>query len=229
MVNYTRNNDTRCNNPSVALSRAFGAIGTLFWVLNGSLAHAAMQCYDFSGPEVGTQYDQASSPVDAGHSVVHIGPLYDEDDQQLLNTGYFETSAGDVTQAGAPSLIMRGGPASVEVVPDQRVQRVTMKYAENIGTQGVDFLVNFGVNGDLRVWRGTLADEIDGVKMGSRDSGGRVDISVTAHENPESAWIRGSITLESAPIVPISPNRGIESIIIGRQTQLALDEFCIEI
>lgn len=202
--------------------------GALIFMAN-TPARANIQCYDFSGPAVGTQYDQVNSPYDIKHSVVHVGPLYDENDQPFLNIGFFETSAGDLTQAGAPSLIMRGGPTSVEIVPDQRARRITMKYAENVGTQGQQFAANFGANGDKRAWRGTFAEEIDGIKMGNINAGGRVDISATAHAVPGSAWIRGAITLESAPLIPLLPNRGIESVVIGRQTQLALDEFCIEI
>ena len=114
-----------------------------------------------------------------------------------------------------------------QVVPQKPVREVTLKYAENPGHTGRHD-INFGVNGQRRVWHGRLA-RLDGAVMGDRRHGGKVKVSVTANRAGNgSYWVRGTLKLQALPDRPI-PGRqnGIAAFEIGEATQLFVDEVCI--
>ena len=188
--------------------------------LNSLLTQAQTSCYDFDGPALNTLYEVGDT-VNTQHAVINLlefrtGTNLTENAQIIQN---------DIIEAGPPSLIVRG--LTVQVVPDERIRSVTLQYAENAPPNNPQNW-NLGANGMLKVWNGTLA-EGNTQHLGTQSAGGRVAISVTEEAVPGGNWIRGTLTLESDPVNPLLPNRGIERFAIGRSSQLLMDEVCLSL
>lgn len=189
--------------------------------LSGNLAQAATECYDFEKPAVGTQY-RVGDTVNAAHSVITLYPLFDEALQPGARDGHAEITELNLLQT--PPSLRLASRISLRIVPQKRIKRVTLNYAENTGADN-NQLLNLGVNGELRAWRGTLSVQ-NGQHMGTIDAGGQVNVSVT-HQAGGGNWVTGTLTLESDPVFPWLPGRGIETIMIGRSSQLILDKVCL--
>ncbi len=106
------------------------------------------------------------------------------------------------------------------VVPLEKVRKVTLKYAENLGQNGRHHL-NFGVNGQSRVWDGALG-QLDGKILGDSQNGGKVRISASANAGGNgSYWVRGTLTLQALP------GKGIQGFLLGGASQTFIDDVCI--
>ncbi len=180
--------------------------------------------YDFSGPTVGTKY-RVGETVNAKHSVINV--------QQFRTTNGPSQSAVQEAEVIQSNLAQGGSPPALkftsvvaQVVPQKRAQKITMKYAENVGITG-QHDINLGANGERRVWHGTL-DQLDGQVLGKQKFGGKVKVSVTADPVPGGYWRRGTLTLTSiGGQIPLFPNKGIQVIAMGQASQYVVDDFCI--
>lgn len=207
---------------STTMRHAVGVTAALVFTASGSVVHAGTHCYDFSGPAEGTTY-QVGQTVNARHSVINLKTLRTEDGSSQ-DPGEAEIRRSGLPQGDPPSLWMHS--ITAHVVPQKRVQQVTLAFAENTG-QDDRQTWNLGVNGEQRVWQGRLA-RLNNEKIGEDRFGGKVQVSVNAApDSPDlPTWIRGTLTLEADPLLPV-PNRGIQTFSIGRSSQLFIDNVCI--
>ena len=218
-----RENDMTTSNwkRSIARGCASGLLGAVV-ALSGT-AWGGTQCYDFNGPAVGTTY-HVGRTVNAKHATIHM-----EKFRTTNGPSQSKVQAGEIVNSdlprggGAPSLKLTSIVA--HVVPKKKVKKVTMKYAENLGQNGRHNL-NFGVNGQNRVWNGALG-QLDGKVMGDRDHGGKVKISVSAvPDGNGSYWVRGALTLQAIG-GPLS-GQGIQGFRFGAASQGLFDRICLE-
>ena len=122
----------------------------------------------------------------------------------------------------APSLKLTSIVA--HLVPQERVKKVTLKYAENLGQNGRHDL-NFGVNGQKRVWSGALG-QLDGKVMGDFKHRGKVRISASAIPGGNgSYWVRGALSLQ--PVNGSLLGQGIQDFELGGASQVVIDHVCI--
>jgi len=208
---------------SAIASRTVAVMGAFILALSGSVVYAGTQCYDFSGPAPDTTY-QVGQTVNAKHSVIHLHRFQTENGPSTTPNPEARIVNSVLSQGQVPSLSI--SQIVTQVVPQKRVQRVTLKFAENTGL-GDNQLWNFGVNGEQRIWHGQLA-HLNGQKMGQANVGGRVRVSVDAVPDSQTlpTWVRGTLTLEADPTLPL-PNRGIQTFSIGRSSTLNIDDVCV--
>ncbi len=204
-------------------SRRFKVVTAICLALAGVNTQAAIKCYPFDKLESGTRYE-AGDVVNAEHATVQFYPYYNEDIEPVQDSGFAEVSGTNILD-GPPTLRL-ASKILMRVLPNQRIKRVTVDYAENTG-QDNNQLVNLGINGEIRAWRGTL-DEQNGQTMGLIDVGGQVSVTVTQQPHGDGSWVRGNVTLVSDPVFPWLPNRGIDRFAFGRSSQLLLDNICLE-
>ncbi len=186
-------------------------------------AQAAIKCYPFDKPALGTQYE-AGDVVNPRHATIQFYPYFNEDIEPVQDSGMAEISNSNVF--GTPPVLRLANRILMRVQPNQRLKRVTIDYAENTGADN-NQIVNLGVNGEIRAWRGTL-DEQNGEKMGLLDVGGQVSVKVTQQPHGDGNWVKGNVTLASDPVFPWLPNRGIDRFAFGRSSQLLIDNVCLE-
>ena len=208
--------------------RVFGVIGALAFVFSGTMGYSATQCYDFSKPAEGTVY-QVGQTIPTQHGTVHLRKVFAENGDPMRPNPQGATIHNNVPIPGQgqnPSLLNHGG-MTVQVIPQNRVSSVTMKFAENTGATD-NQLWNLGVNGKRRVWRGQLS-ALNGQYLGAAQAGGRVLVSVNAVPDSPTlpTWVRGTLTLTADPVNPNLPNRGIERFSVGRSSQLIIDDVCM--
>ncbi len=208
--------------PSRKASRTMAVMGAFVLALSGSVAYGGTQCYDFSGPAPDTVY-QIGQTVNARHSVIHLQKLMTDDGP--MNPGDARIENTPLPQGQVPALGIQR--IVTQVVPQKRVQRVTFKFAENTGPDDQQ-VWNFGANGDRRVWKGRLS-ELNGQYLGKPEYGGRVRVTVNAVPDSQTlpTWVRGTVTLEADPAVPLFPKRGIGVFAMGRSSQLKIDDVCL--
>jgi len=208
--------------PSIKASRTTAVMGAFILALSGSAAYAGTQCYDFSGPAPDTVY-QIGQTVNARHSVIHLQQLMT--DNGPMNPGDAKIENTPLPQGQVPALGLQR--IVTQVVPQKRVHRVTFKFAENTGADDQQ-VWNFGANGDRRIWKGRLS-ELNGQYLGKQQYGGRVRVTVNAVPDSQTlpTWVRGTVTLEADPVVPLFPNRGIGVFAMGRSSQLKIDDVCL--
>lgn len=192
-------------------------------VLAGINAQAATICYTLDKLPLDTQYE-AGSVVNAEHVTVNFHPYYSEDLVPVQDPG--NAVIIDTNILGTAPTLRLASKILMQVMPNQRVRQVTVEYAENTGADN-NQVVNLGVNGAIRSWRGTLSEQ-DGQHIGKRDYGGRVNISVTQQPHGTGNWVKGTVTLVSDPVNPNIPNRGIDRFAFGRSSQLLIDNICME-
>lgn len=210
---------------SIDMGRTFAIFVALVLATGVPVAQADTQCYDFSGPAIGTKY-HIGDTVNAKHSVIHLQKFRTMNGPSESGVQEAEIIQSNLPQGeGPPSLKFTSIVA--QVVPQKKVKEITMKYAENVGVTG-QHTINFGVNGERRVLHGTLG-QLDGQILGDPQRGGKVKVSVTA--NPDgngSYWIRGNLTLRSiAGPGPLFPNKGIQVMAMGEASQFVIDDYCI--
>ena len=205
------------------LSRTLGVLGALVCVLSGSVVQAGTKCYDFSGPPLDTTY-QIGDTLNLRHSVINVRELVNEDGPASNATAKAVIHAGNLPQGGAPSLRMSSIVA--QVIPNKLVKKMTLKFAQNLGSDPSKRLLNFGVNGDRRAFNGSL-DQMDGKVLGKAGQGGKVRVSVSATpDGGDSFWVRGTVTLNPTKGLPL-PGKGIKKFSFGASTQLYIDDVCI--
>ena len=179
---------------------------------------AQTTCYRFDNPPVNTVYEvgQTLNTQNADINILRfIGGI---------NVGNARISESNIIDGGQPSLLISA--ATVQVIPNQRIQSVTLRYAENVPPVNNPQGWNLGANGDLLQWSGTLSAQ-NGVHLGKPGFGGRVAITVTEDLAPSSGWVEGTLTLESDPLLPLLPNRGIGRFAMGRTSQFLVDDVCL--
>ncbi len=207
---------------SNTLRRALETTAALVFAASGSEVLAGTHCYDFSGPADRTTYEVGQT-VNARHSVINLQTLQTEDGSPQ-DPGKAEIRRSGLPQGEPPALWIHA--ITAHVVPQKRVQQVTLAFAENTG-QDDQQTWNLGINGEQRIWRGRLA-RLNNEKLGENRFGGKVQVSVNA--TPDSpdlpTWIRGTLTLQADPLLPAA-NRGIKTFLIGRSSQLFIDNVCI--
>ena len=210
--------------PSIVLGRTLGILGVFACVLSASVVQAGTKCYDFSKPEVGTTYSIGQT-LDLKHSTINVRRLVNKDGPASNDTAVAEIHAGNLPQGGAPSLRMNSIVA--QVVPNKLVKKMTLKFAQNLGSDPSKRLVNFGVNGDRRAFNGSL-EQMNGKVLGKADQGGKVKVSVSATpDGGDSFWVRGTVTLTPTKGLPL-PMKGIKKFSFGASSQLFIDDVCIE-
>ncbi len=198
-------------------------IGTFVLALGGAVAHAETKCYDFSGPPADTVYEIGDT-LNLRHSVINVRQLVNQDGPASNDEAGASIYAGDQPRGGAPSLWMKSIVA--QVIPNKLVKEMTLKFAQNLGSDPSKRLVNFGVNGERRVFNGSL-ERMDGKVLGKPGEGGKVRVSVSATpDGGESYWVRGTVTLKpQGPL--LVPKKGIKQFSFGASTQLHIDDVCI--
>ena len=180
-------------------------------------AHAQTSCYSFDNPPVSTVYDvgQTVNTQNANINVLQfIGGI---------NVGNARITESNIIDGGAPSLLI--GAATIQVIPNQRIHSVSLRYAENVPPVNNPQGWNLGANNELLQWSGTLSAQ-NGVHLGEQNFGGRVAVTVTEELAPSNGWVEGTLTLESDPLLPFLANRGISRFGIGRTSQLIIDDVC---
>jgi len=190
--------------------------------LTGVNAQAATKCYTFDKPALGTQYE-AGDVVNPQHATIQFFPYYNDDVEPVEDSGMAEISNSNIL--GTPPGLHLANKILMRVMPNKRIKKVTIDYAENTGADN-NQIVNLGVNGEIRSWRGTLSEQ-NGQKMGRRDVGGQVSVTVTQEPHGDGNWVKGSVTLVSDPVVPSLPDRGIDRFAFGRSSQLLVDNVCL--
>ena len=211
-------------NSSTTFSLALGILGALVCVLSGSVVQAGTKCYDFSSPEVGTEYHIGQS-LNLRHSVINVRQLVNKEGPASNDTAMAVIHAGNLPQGGAPSLRMNSIVA--QVVPNKLVKKMTLKFAQNLGSDPEFRLVNFGVNGERRAFKGSL-EQMDGKVLGESGNGGKIRVSVSATpDGGDSHWVRGTVTLKPTKGLPL-PMKGIKQFSFGASSQLFIDDVCIE-
>ncbi len=197
----------------------FAAVAMVFC---GATVQAATVCYPFDNVEGKTfapgdqkQFDKA---------LITFYEYYNEAGDQVPGGNASVKNSGII---GEPPVLSLNSRILVQVIPEQRIKRVTLDYAENKGTDN-NQIVNLGINNEIKAWRGTLY-KLNGKKLGQKDYGGLVNISVTQHPHAGgSDWVEGTLTLEADPAHPNLPDRGISRFAVGRSSQLQIDNVCLE-
>ncbi|MCA9471349.1 MAG: hypothetical protein MRJ96_09580 [Nitrospirales bacterium] len=209
--------------PSTIFSRNISVLGLAACLLSASVVQAGTKCYDFSQPPVGTEY-HIGDTLNLRHSVINVRPLVNRDGPASNDSAVAEIHAGNLPQGGAPSLRMSSIVA--QVIPNKLVKTMTLKFAQNLGSDPSKRIVNIGVNGQSLSLNGSL-DRADGKVLGKADKGGKVRISVQATpDGGDSYWVRGTVTLTSASPLPL-PQKGIKQFSFGASTQLFIDDVCM--
>jgi hypothetical protein len=207
------------------VNRVFGAIASMALFLSSPVVYAGMQCYDFSGPAVGTTY-QLGQTMNARHSDINLQKFQTLNGPSNSNVQQAEVVQSAIAQGEMPPALKLTSIVT-QIVPQKPAREITMKYAENVGQTG-QHDINFGANGERKVLHGTLG-QLNGQVFGNPQNGGKVRVTVTS--NPEgngSYWIRGTLTLTSiSPPGPLFPNKGIKMMAIGFASQGIIDDFCI--
>lgn len=194
---------------------AFGIIYILSFAIVGSAAHAGTKCYDFSKPAVGTRYEVPQT-LNLRHSTVNFQTfLVEGDTPSQSNIQEAEISNTNIVQTGPPSLLMHSIRA--QVVPKKKVQRVRFSYAENTGGA---YIQNFGVNGQMLILHGGLANA-DGRELGKSENGGTASVSVTADPVGDGNWIVGTVELNA------TQGSAIKFFSFGGNSQFVVDNVCI--
>ncbi|MEJ2622498.1 MAG: hypothetical protein P8163_20280 [Candidatus Thiodiazotropha sp.] len=187
----------------------------------GVTVQAATVCYPFDKVE-----DKTFAPGDQKQfdkALITFYEYYNEDMQQVPDGHASVINSGIIGEP--PVLSFR--QILVQVVPEQRIKRVTLDYAENKGTDN-NQVVNLGINNEIKSWSGTF-HRMNGKKLGQKDYGGLVNISVTQQPHAEVGnWVEGTLTLEADPAQPNLPDRGISRFAVGRSSQLQIDNVCLE-
>ena len=187
-------------------------------IFNAPTVQAQTSCYSFDNPPV-TMIYEVGQTINTQNADINVMQFTGG-----INIGNARISESNIIDGGAPSLLIAA--ATVQIIPNQRVQSVSLRYAEAVPAVDNPQGWNLGANDDLLQWSGTLSAQ-DGVQLGKPNYGGRVSISVNETLAPSSGWVEGTLTLESNPMVPFLPNRGIGKIEIGRTSQLLIDDFCL--
>lgn len=213
---------------STSMSPIVAVMGVFVLALSSAVSHAATYCYDFSNL-ADTDY-QVGQTITTPHGDINLLQVFAENGNPMQPNPEGAMLHDNVPIPGQgqnPSLWNHGG-MTIQVVPNNRMSAVTLKFAENTGATDQQ-LWNFGVNGQRRIWRGQLST-LDGQYLGmAPPAGGRVRIAVggVLDPRPESYWVRGMVTLVSDPVDPLLPNRGIGRFSLGRSSQLLIDDVCM--
>lgn len=186
-------------------------------------ASAASQCYSFDKMQEGRDFKVGDS-VNAKRALIEFYPYFNENLEPVQDDGVAKIENNAILDS--PPTLHLLSKILFRVTPNKRVKRVTVRYAENTGVDN-NQIVNLGVNGELLSWRGTLGEK-EGSNMGLVDVGGRVSVHVTREPHGDGNWVKGTLTLESDPIYPWLPNRGIDRFALGRSSQLLVDDVCLE-
>lgn len=209
---------------SAMFRRIVGTLGVAACLLSVSVAQAGTKCYDFSNPPVGTEY-HIGQTLNLRHSVINVRELINRDGAASNDSAVAVIHAGNLPQGGAPSLRMTSIVA--EVIPNNLAKKMTLKFAQNLGSDPSKRIVNIGVNGQRLSMNGSLG-RADGKVLGKANMGGKVRVSVNATpDGGDSYWVRGTVTLRSASPLPF-PQKGITQFSFGASTQLFIDDVCIE-
>ena len=208
---------------SLTFRRTLGTLGIAACLLSVSVAQAGTKCYDFSNPPVGTEY-HIGDTLNLRHSVINVRQLVNRDGPASNDSAVAVIHAGNLPQGGAPSLRMSSIVA--QVIPKKLVKKMTLKFAQNLGSDPSKRIVNIGVNGQRLTMNGSLG-RADGKVLGKANMGGKVRVSVNATpDGGDSYWVRGTVTLKSASPLPL-PRKGIKQFSFGASTQLFIDDVCI--
>jgi hypothetical protein len=189
----------------------------------GSTVQASTQCYTFDNLEDGRTF-VIGDQKQLNRALITFYNYYDENLDPVAADGLATVSNSGII--GSPPVLTLNHRILVQVIPDQRIKRVRIDYAENTGVDN-NQIVNLGINNEIKAWRGTLT-EMDGKKLGPATGGGLVSVSVTQTPVPNSYWVTGTVQLVSDPADPNLPDRGIDRFALGRSSQLQIDNVCLE-
>ena len=92
--------------------------------INSQAVSAQTHCYNFDNPAVGTEYHEGQT-LNTQHADINVLRFING-----RNPGKATISDSLIIDDAKPSLLIR--TATVQVLPDQRVQSVTLRYAENV-------------------------------------------------------------------------------------------------
>lgn len=187
-------------------------------VLTQPQAHAAEECYDFSGLAAGTRWGiHTTVPIDIGE--VRIRPL-------IMNGQPFEADKPenqylrrqDQQIAGGTAPEIYGAYIAMQIVPRQRVRALRMKFAQEQGAslQRHSFIE---VNGEQHAFEGLLS-KVNGRTLGQGTSWRAEARAQLAPTGPNSLWHAGTLAVRST-------QGGIDQVTIGTQF-FRVDDVCIE-
>jgi hypothetical protein len=187
-------------------------------------AYAAKQCYTFD--KFGDQKEfKVGDSKQLKHAKITFYPLYDENLQQMPAADS-KAIVDQFNILGTPPALLLSNKILFRVMADQQLSRVTFDYAQNTGVDN-NLIDNLAVNGEILSWRGTFLDQ-NGKHAGKKDLGGLVKITVTEQPHGDGHWVKGKVILESDPMFPTLPNRGIDRFAVGGTTQVQIDNLCLE-
>lgn len=200
--------------PKTTLSFALSTLVVSSLTLIPSEAYAITHCYDFSGPAVGTIY-QVGDTVNTRHADINLqtfqtvnGPSQNPKQEATITNS-------NLAGATTPELDLHSIVA--QILPNQGVQSVQIKFADNTGGA---YQQNFGVNGERQVLQGGLG-QLNGQTLGRSQFGGEATVSVQTNAVPGGNWTNGSITVQALP------GQTINAIAIGGSSQFRIDNFCM--
>ncbi len=188
-------------------------------LLSSALAAAAVQaktCYDFSGQPADAVYPVDGVPVDIGIGQVRVRPLVLDGVTQGEGTERSLRLMPSQKIAGGTAPEMYGVNLSVQLLPREGVQQVTLRYAHQPGAEGARAAM-VEVNGARREWRGAF-NKLDGQQIGTGAHPARFDVQ-QASPGDRTGWVGGRMRVQSKD--------GIRSLTLGA-AELRLDDVCFE-
>jgi hypothetical protein len=174
-----------------------------------SPALAKLECYDFSGLTVGTEYGIGKT-FNANHARIEFRPYRVGGNPSGGAVSGATVQQAQIAGGAAPEMEMK--TLTVQILPNQPIQRMRVHLAQNITPTGGFCDSNFEVNGERH--DGPSFASVDGKRLGGGEFRAKF-ASNTAN------WHVGTVELRA------KPSGEITSFSIGGHTW-RLDDMCID-
>lgn len=201
-------------NKSFVKGTGAGLLGVLAMLSAGQAAQAAqVECYDFNNLAVGTEY-HVGDAVNARYADVHLKEFHVAPHTPSQSAVQFASvTNGQIALGAAPELRMY--LINAQVTPIAPVRKVSLKFAENLGS----LLSNIEVNGSKHVVQGGLSS-VNGMVIGDATTGWAVVTANITSAAPGVGFNRGTLELYALA------GGEIQTFSIGGQ-QLVIDDVCM--